>query len=450
MLLPIARLIGVTSIFIAAYADTADDIKAKIKQAITMTVGNKRAMYYGWHDNKGHNFSDAIGNRDRDQKVEAEVTDQIPMGSLTKSYVATALMTLVDQKKLHIDDGIIKHIDPWLSKYMNLSLSSIFPGPSIGKVTIRELIHMTAGLTDYDDNYVWGLSVYTDYDVTPYMYLTNPGIFTPSWLFTPGEGLAYSSIGFTLAGMVLASTVDKPWNEVLASDFISQEFMNVSKGFQMTGEGPCSQYEYVPHLYSFNRTLYNKSNADPYPSKISKRSYFIDMYSQSCLNGWMFGNIITTAWDGAYYMFSLFSPHASTPLISKSSLDQVTDFELATAGFGLDINLTYGLGSMKIDLWNLFETKLETRDEYRYWVGHAGMDYGSGGLAFYIPGLDGGLSIMWNSDPGSSVEVITLEYSACKIMEIIINSFMPSGGPEASCGNSVKEFEDIGLKSMFL
>ena len=154
MLLPIKRLLCVTSIFVTVYADIADNIKTKIKQAITMTVGNTRAMYYGWHDNEGHNFSDAIGNRDRDRKVEAEVNDQIPMGSLTKSYVATALMTLVDQKKLHIDDGIIKHIEPWLSKYMNLSLFAIFPGPSILNVSIRELMHMTAGLSDYDDDYV--------------------------------------------------------------------------------------------------------------------------------------------------------------------------------------------------------------------------------------------------------------------------------------------------------
>merc|ERR1719233_446525 len=124
-------------------------------------------------------------------------------------------MILVDQGKLNIDDKATSYISPWLQKYMNLSLSDSFPGPNIANVTIRELIHMSSGLSDYDDNYVWVLSVYTNYELIPYSYLTQPAMFTPSWLFAPGEGLAYSSMGFMLAGMVLPSVVDKPWNEVM-------------------------------------------------------------------------------------------------------------------------------------------------------------------------------------------------------------------------------------------
>jgi CubicO group peptidase (beta-lactamase class C family) len=446
MSLSVSCFLYVMSLFSIAEADITDIIKLTIKKAITPTIGKNRAVWYAWHDSKGHSFSDAIGYSDRDQMIKANITDQVPMGSLCKSYVATALMRVVDQNKLHIDDKLIKHVDPWLTRYMNLSLSTLFPGPNINKVTIRELMHMSSGLIDYNDYLVWDLSVHLEYDLTPYIYLTNPEIFSPSWLFPPGEGIAYSSVGFMLAGMVLASIVDKPWNEVMASDFFPQNFMNASRGFRMTGEGPCSKYDYVPHTYSFNKTLFNKSNpSDPYPSKFSKRSYFVDMYHHSCLNGWMFGNIITTAWDSAYYFFSLFSSRTTTPLVTDVSLNQMTDFDRATTG----LNLTYGLGTMEGDFWWLFKNGKKTPDEFRYWVGHAGIDYGSSGLGFYIPGLDGAISIMWNSDPGSKTEYTTLAYSACKIGEIIVNSLKASSGPEASCGISLEEFDVKGMKLLF-
>jgi len=428
-------------------ADIIDIIKTEIKLAITDTVGKKRAMYYGWHDSQGHSFSDAIGKRDWDQETNATVTDQIPMGSLAKSYVTTAVLSLLDQGVLNIDDTLVDHVDPWLKKYMNLSLSTIFPGENIGKVTIRELLHMSSGLNDYNDDVVWYLSTKFDYDLTPYMYLTTPEIFTPAWLFPPGEGLAYSSVGFELAGMVLASIADRPWYDVNVSKFFSPDFMEASQGFSMVGKGPCSEHVNTPHTYSFNRTLFNKSNpSDPYPSRIAKRSYFTDMNNHSCLNGWMCGNLIVAPWDLAYYMFSLFSPQATTPLISDNSLNQMMKWDVATAGFGTSINLTYGLGTMKMDLEMLFNQKEETPDEFRYWVGHAGQDYGSGGFGFYIPGIDGALSVMWNSDPGSKIEQITLFYSVCKIGEVVLNAFMPIGGPQLFCGESVEEFATLGFE----
>jgi len=450
MLTSVWHLLYSTFLIVRVSADITNLIRFEIKLAISAAVGDTRGFYYGYQDSQGRSFSDAVGYRDVDKKIKAEATDQIPMGSLVKSYVATAIMRLVDQGKLDIEDTIVKHVNPWLLKYMNLSLSEVFPGPNIQEVTIRELIHMSSGISDYNDNYVWALSVYTPYDLTPYLYLTQPNIYKPYWMFLPGDGLAYSSINFLLAGIVLASIVDKPWQEVVASDFFSEEFMAASTGFKMTGEGPCSQYEYVPHTYNFNRTLYNFSNpSDPFPSPESRRSYFIDMYQHSCLNGWMFGNIITSAWDSAYYIFSVYSPNASTPLVSSASLKQITKYERATAGWGLDQNLTYGLGSMQIDLQGFFKMKTATPQEYRYWIGHAGQDYGSGGLSFYIPAFDGALNIMWNSDAGSFKEYITQSYVTCKIVEIVVNSLKPSDGPEATCGSSIEEYKSLGLRGIF-
>jgi D-alanyl-D-alanine carboxypeptidase len=58
------------------------------------------------------------------------------IGSLTKTFTVTAMLQLVDQGKLELDDPISKFV----------------PGvPSGDQITLRELARMRSGLVTYDD-----------------------------------------------------------------------------------------------------------------------------------------------------------------------------------------------------------------------------------------------------------------------------------------------------------
>lgn len=62
---------------------------------------------------------------------------------------------------------------------------------------------MKSGMKDYDDQWLtmWTLS-HPDDDFTPLDFLYN---VNKTFYFPPGEGEAYSSVGFGLLGLVLVS-----------------------------------------------------------------------------------------------------------------------------------------------------------------------------------------------------------------------------------------------------
>jgi D-alanyl-D-alanine carboxypeptidase len=58
------------------------------------------------------------------------------IGSVTKTFTVTAVLQLVDQGKLKLDDSIAKYV----------------PGvPSGDRITLRELAQMQSGLVTFDD-----------------------------------------------------------------------------------------------------------------------------------------------------------------------------------------------------------------------------------------------------------------------------------------------------------
>merc|ERR1711884_154526 len=108
-----------------------------------------------------------------------------------------------------------------------------------------------------------------------------PPLLNGTWEFPLGTACDYTSVGYSVLAMTIAATEDKPWTEW------SPDFLGPGAIFNTQG-GPCSQYSTVPELLCI----------DPrkYPGLIPKPSR--DMYSKvshaDCLNGWGFGNIVTT------------------------------------------------------------------------------------------------------------------------------------------------------------
>ena len=70
-------------------------------------------------------------------------------GSTTKMFTGPAVLQLVDQGKVDLEDPITKHIDPWLMKVNGTKLEDHFED-DISQVVVRHLLHMTSGIGDYD------------------------------------------------------------------------------------------------------------------------------------------------------------------------------------------------------------------------------------------------------------------------------------------------------------
>ena len=85
---------------------------------------------------------------------EREVTekDTFLFGSGTKPYTALAVMQLVDQGLVNLDDPVAQHIDPvltGLTKNESFTFGAVF-GPAAAEVTVGQVISMQSGIADWD------------------------------------------------------------------------------------------------------------------------------------------------------------------------------------------------------------------------------------------------------------------------------------------------------------
>lgn len=214
------------------------------------------------------------------------IHSKFPAGSLTKSFTATALKQLAERGVLDLDAPIHALIDPWHAAQIPpvKPLLQLWHGDrTVLTITTRMLISMQAGLRDYDDS---KLQAYSEQnptkDVLPSEYFADLSNSTPygldkAWLFPPGgvnppvcpsphpgvagkgtcvpgeQGVAYSSDGFVLAGMVLASQTKgvKTWDKLDQKKAIRHLLPSPDIEFSKTG--PCSAHPGVVHQYGFRQ-----------------------------------------------------------------------------------------------------------------------------------------------------------------------------------------------------
>ena len=134
-------------------------------------------------------FAKAYGYADAEDKIENKLTTRFAIASNTKQFTATAIMQLVEQNKISLDETIDKYFPDY--KYGN-------------KITIKNLLQMRSGIPDYlneldlfmkDEATINLLKEYEsnvyydkyveDYRWSPEVILKN--LYLTDLLFEPGE-----------------------------------------------------------------------------------------------------------------------------------------------------------------------------------------------------------------------------------------------------------------------
>ncbi|MEM7550326.1 MAG: serine hydrolase [Bacteroidota bacterium] len=111
------------------------------------------------------------------------------MASVSKPFVATAIVQLMEREKLDLDDKLIKHLP-----YFKMA------DPKFEEITIRQILTHTSGIPDVDD-YEWSNPQY-DEDAAERYALS----FAETSLdFEPGTQFNYSNAAFDLLAGVISS-----------------------------------------------------------------------------------------------------------------------------------------------------------------------------------------------------------------------------------------------------
>jgi CubicO group peptidase (beta-lactamase class C family) len=136
---------------------------------------------------KGYGFS----NLEHNVPVKPDTIFQ--SGSVGKQFTATAIMLLVEDGKIGLDDKISKYLgdvpDAWKS------------------LTIRHLLTHTGGMTDYPDDFDFRRDFTED-------ELLKKAKEIPL-AFAPGEKWQYSNLGFVTLGIIISKVTGKFYGEFL-------------------------------------------------------------------------------------------------------------------------------------------------------------------------------------------------------------------------------------------
>lgn len=165
------------------------------------------------------------------------------IGSITKVFTATAVMILVNDGKIRLDDKITNYVSGLPQAWSDIS--------------VRHLLSHTSGITN-DYTYVGETSTRLRDPLSPQQFLESATNFPLASV--PGEKWAYSNTGFYLLGLIIEKASGKSY-----ADFMKQRIFAPSG---MDSSGVCSRETIITNRacgyawWHYQKALYNGNYSD--------------------------------------------------------------------------------------------------------------------------------------------------------------------------------------------
>lgn len=197
-------------------------------------------------------------------------------GSMGKQFTATAVMMLVEEGRLSLDDKITKFIGDAPHAW--------------DKITVRHLLTHTSGLKDYTDKDWDYRRDYTEEDILKILQ-------TLPLEFAPGEKWSYSNSGYALLGFLIRRVTGKFYG-----DFLQER---IFRPLGMTTTRIISEADIIPHRSSGYRLLKGEL----------KNQEWVNPTLNTTADGSLYFSVLDLAkWDAALY---------TEKLLKRSSLDEM-------------------------------------------------------------------------------------------------------------------------------
>lgn len=281
------------------------------------------------------------GKADLDKNVDMEPCTVSKAASLTKTFVATLALKLVEEGKFGLDDPLSK----WLSDDL------IGPVKNAGNATIRQLLNHTTGIADVIEDEGFYLAVLNDpaKKWTPEALLKFVHGDDP--LFAPGEGVSYSNTNFLLLALVINRATGQDHAQLLREKVLDP--LALDQSFYYWHDAlPANVAQGYFDLYN-NQTIINVTN-----------------FNTGSGNG--YGGLYSNVFDLQTFIEALVR---NKTILSANMLDQMLTFGEPEG----TTNKRLGLG--------IFKDFLERApDQFAY--GHRGRDLGYTADMFWFPNQD--------------------------------------------------------------
>lgn len=147
-------------------------------------------------------LSKGYGLAEVEHDVEADENTIFRIGSITKQFTAAAIMRLVEQGKLDLDDPVTKHVPGYNTQGR--------------EITVRHLLTHTSGIKNYTEL----RRVMVDEPEREFTHEEMLGMVQNEPLaFEPGTKFAYCNTGYYLLGMIIEKVSGKDYCAYLQDEF---------------------------------------------------------------------------------------------------------------------------------------------------------------------------------------------------------------------------------------
>lgn len=139
-------------------------------------------------------YARGFGERDRERHLPATPETVYPIGSVTKTFTAAAVMQLVEEGRVALDDPVTTYLPQF---------------PRWSAVTVRHLLSHTSGipLTSPAWRALW------DRELPPADYVR---VLADTLVSAPGAQFRYANTGYMVLGLVIEAVTGRPYGDVLA------------------------------------------------------------------------------------------------------------------------------------------------------------------------------------------------------------------------------------------
>ena len=165
----------------------------------------------------------ALGFRDPENTLPIAEDTIFQLASVSKNFTAAAVMLLVREGKLDLEDEITKY----------------FPEIPYPGVTVRQLLSHTGGVPDYFDDADWFIKVWKEEKRVPgndeilrFLRETRAKPY-----FAPGEGLHYSNTGFNLLALLVERLSGVPYEDFLQKNIFEPVGMRSTRCCHIRRDG---------------------------------------------------------------------------------------------------------------------------------------------------------------------------------------------------------------------
>ncbi len=233
-------------------------------------------------------FSKAYGYADIDANIKADNTTKYKIGSITKTFTATIIMQLIEEKKLRLESKLTK----FYPKVQNAD-----------KISIYDLLHHRTGILDYINQDSLSVEDFARDNLKDVIYRK---INNYESIFEPGSQFLYSNSNYYLLGGIIEKLTNESYEKNVENRIVKKlGLKNTYYPKEKTNSSKKESYSYI----------YNGSTWEKIPEWGNDVAFAA-------------GEIVSTPDDLTLFMYSLLNGK----LVKNSSLAQMKELK---DGYGM-------------------------------------------------------------------------------------------------------------------